>query len=82
MIRQLQALDTPLVREVRGLGLMVGVELRGRATPVVNALMARGVLALTAGSTVLRLLPALVIERDDLDRMVSALREVLDEQAV
>lgn len=82
LLQQLRALDAPQVREVRGLGLMVGVELRGRANPVVQALMAKGVLALTAGSTVLRLLPPLVIEQADLERVVAALREVLHEQAI
>ena len=54
-------LRSPLVREVRGRGLLVGVELRQRVTPLLKALLERGVLALPAGPTVLRLLPPLVI---------------------
>ena len=45
------------VREVRGRGLMIGMELRGKVAPVLKDLQARGVLALPAGRTVLRLLP-------------------------
>lgn len=70
---RLQAIDSPLIREVRGLGLMVGVELKVRAKPVVNALMDSGILALTAGTTVIRLLPPLIISREELDTVVDAL---------
>ncbi|MEP7294439.1 MAG: aminotransferase class III-fold pyridoxal phosphate-dependent enzyme, partial [Chloroflexota bacterium] len=69
--------DLPFAREVRGLGLMVGIELRGRVTPVIQALQERGILALVAGKTVLRLLPPLVISQDELARIVTALDEVL-----
>jgi acetylornithine/LysW-gamma-L-lysine aminotransferase len=79
LLHELHHLESPLIREVRGLGLMVGIELKTYAMPFVNALMARGVMALTAGSTVLRLLPPLCISRDDLDVVVTALSEVLAE---
>jgi LysW-gamma-L-lysine/LysW-L-ornithine aminotransferase len=79
---RLDALRSPLVRQVRGLGLMIGIELRIKVTPVLQALQARGVLALPAGATVLRLLPPLVIEREELDRVIEAIAEVLHEQFV
>ena len=75
---RLRTLDAPQVRAVRGRGLMIGLELRGRARPVVAALRERGVLALSAGLTVLRLLPPLVITREQCDEVVNALREALD----
>lgn len=74
---RLRAIDSPLVREVRGLGLMVGVELRVRAMDLVRGLMARGVLSLTAGPTVLRLLPPLTIARAELDAVVTAVAATL-----
>lgn len=77
-LRRLRALESPLVREVRGLGLMLGVELRVRVAPVLRALLDRGVLALPAGSTVLRLLPPFVIEREELDAAIDAVASVLD----
>jgi [amino-group carrier protein]-gamma-(L-lysyl/L-ornithyl)-L-glutamate aminotransferase len=77
---RLEAVRSPLVRQVRGLGLMIGIELRVKVTPVLQALQARGVLALPAGATVLRLLPPLVIEREDLDRVIEAIAGVLHEQ--
>ena len=69
-LARLRAMDAPAVREVRGLGLILGVELKTKATPVIQELQRRGVLALAAGPTVLRLLPPLVIERGQLDRVL------------
>jgi acetylornithine/LysW-gamma-L-lysine aminotransferase len=77
LIAQLEALDSPLVREVRGLGLMVGIEIKQKVAPYLSALMERGVLALPAGLTVIRLLPPLVIREEQLDRVVETLAEVL-----
>jgi acetylornithine/LysW-gamma-L-lysine aminotransferase len=77
---RLRRVESPLIREVRGLGLMIGVELKVKVTPILQALMARGVLALPAGPNVLRLLPPLVIEKSDLDVVVERIDEVLSEQ--
>ena len=65
------------VRDFRRVGLMIGIELRERARPHVEALMKRGVLALPAGPTVIRLLPPLVIEDEALDEVAARLHEVL-----
>jgi acetylornithine/LysW-gamma-L-lysine aminotransferase len=77
LMRCLREVDSPLVREVRGQGLMVGLELKKKVAPYLQALESRGVLALPAGLTVIRLLPPLVIRFEQLDRVVAALREVL-----
>lgn len=74
---RLQEINSPLIREVRGLGLMIGVELKIRAMDVVRGLMDRGVLSLTAGPTVLRLLPPLVISKEEIDVVVEAITAVL-----
>jgi len=68
---------SPKVRGVRQIGLMIGIELKERARPHLEALMARGVLALPAGPTVIRLLPPLVIEDEALDEIAARLHEVL-----
>ncbi|HHY92827.1 MAG TPA: aminotransferase class III-fold pyridoxal phosphate-dependent enzyme, partial [Firmicutes bacterium] len=73
----LRALALPTVREVRGLGLMLGIELRFRAAPYVAALQEAGVLALTAGPQVIRLLPPLVITEEELAQVAAALGRVL-----
>jgi len=77
LAEEIRALDLPVVREVRGLGLMVGVDLRIKVTPVLQRLQSLGVLALPAGLTVLRLLPPLVIGEADLVRVVAAIEEAL-----
>jgi predicted acetylornithine/succinylornithine family transaminase len=74
---QLASIQSPLVREVRGLGLMIGIDLRCRVAPILRELQSRGVLALPAGSTVLRLLPPLVIERAELERVVEEVARAL-----
>ncbi|MFB1063362.1 aspartate aminotransferase family protein [Natrinema sp. H-ect4] len=66
------------VREVRGDGLLVGVELKRGANRVARDLaMNHQVLALPAGRTVLRLLPPLVIDETEADRLVDALTAVV-----
>ncbi|WP_448335471.1 aspartate aminotransferase family protein [Bellilinea sp.] len=80
-IEQLRGLSSPLIREVRGLGLMVGIELKQKVTPYLQALMSEGVMALPAGLTVMRFLPPLVIEKSDLERVVEAVASVLAKEA-
>ncbi|MCP4363564.1 MAG: acetylornithine/succinylornithine family transaminase [Chloroflexi bacterium] len=79
LMARLQEINSPLIREVRGLGLLVGMELKIRAMDMVRDLMERGVLALMAGATVLRLVPPLVITHDEIDSVVKAITEVLAE---
>ena len=76
--QELRALNVQQIREVRGLGLMIGIELRGKVTPILQQLMERGVWALPAGLNVLRLLPPLVIEQADLEKAVQTIGEVLE----
>jgi len=65
------------VREVRGLGLLVGVELKESAGPTLRVLQDEGVLALGAGPTVVRYLPPLVIGAEQIDRVVAATAKAL-----
>ncbi len=76
-MEELSTISSPLIREVRGLGLMVGVELKEKAAPYLAALKQRGVLALSAGATVMRFLPPLVIEEGELETVVKHVRAVL-----
>jgi len=65
-------------REVRGEGLMVGIEVKRGANRILKKLaLNHGILALPAGRTVVRLLPPLTIEKEHADRVVDALAEVL-----
>ncbi len=65
------------VRGVRGLGLMRGLELRWDPAPYIQELQSRGVLALRAGLTVLRLLPPYMITRQDIEELGEKLNEAL-----
>jgi acetylornithine/LysW-gamma-L-lysine aminotransferase len=73
----LKAIRSDKIREVRGLGLMIGIELKEKAGPYVQALMEKGVIVLLAGANVIRLLPPLVISKEEIDQALTALREVL-----
>ncbi len=79
LVRELQEANSSQVREIRGWGLMIGIELRGRVTPILQQLQERGVLALPAGVNVLRLLPPLIINQDELKQLRDAVIEVLDD---
>ena len=77
LMDKLRQIESPLIREVRGVGLMVGIELKQKVAPYLKALQERRVIALNAGMTVLRLLPPLVISYDQLDQLANTLGEVL-----
>jgi len=77
LVSRLEEISSPLIREIRGVGLMMGIETRQKVTPYLQALMERGVLALPAGLTVIRLLPPLVITRRQINHVAAALEEVL-----
>ena len=76
-LQRLREMRAPVIREVRGRGLMLGLELSAKVQPYLERLCARGVLALPAGPRVLRLLPPLVITREQLDRALNAVEDVL-----
>ena len=74
---QLKSIQSPIIREVRGLGLMIGIELKQKAAPFIQTLTDQGVLVLNAGMNVIRLLPPLVIQTEQLDQVSQALKGVL-----
>jgi len=76
-LRAMQRKYPNQIRDVRGLGLMFGIELSGPASPIVAALRARGILATRAGENVLRLLPPLVVKRSELRSFLVAFDDVL-----
>ncbi len=74
---KLSAFQLSKVREIRVIGLMIGIELKDKSQPVIVELLEMGILSLPAGTTVLRLLPPLTISYEDLDKAVAVLAEVL-----
>ena len=77
LIDGLRAIRSDRVREVRGLGLLVGVELKENAAGALRALQDEGILALGAGPTVVRFLPPLVISESEIDRVLAASAKAL-----
>ncbi|MFB6077836.1 MAG: aspartate aminotransferase family protein [Halarchaeum sp.] len=77
---ELEALaeEADAIRDVRGRGLMVGVEVKTGANPVIGGMaMNHGVLALPAGRTVVRFLPPLTVTEEHCAQVADALRETL-----
>ena len=80
LVQRLRELGSPHIREVRGAGLLVGVDLDVPAAGVIAAARARGLLVINAGETTLRIAPPLVITRDHIDQAVAILGECLDRE--
>lgn len=79
---RLREINSPNIREVRGMGLMVGVEMKEKAAPYIKALQKRMIIALNAGMTVIRLLPPLVISYEQIDHLAEVLAEVLTAEPI
>jgi len=73
----LKALNHSMIRDVRGRGLMIGVELKTRVTPVLRKMQEGGVLALPAGNLIIRFLPPLILTEAEADQAVAALATAL-----
>ena len=69
-----------IIKEVRGLGLMLGVELRYDVYGVIAKALDKGILLIDAGRTVVRLLPPLIITKPQIDRVIKVLDEALGEE--
>ena len=65
------------IREVRGLGLLLGIEVGESAPQVLKSCRENGLLVLTAGSGVIRLLPSLLITREEIDAGIAILDRVI-----
>ena len=74
------AMKHNVIREVRGLGLMIGIETRFDVYNILMECMERGVLVLDAGRNVVRFLPPLVIEKQQIDKVVDVLDAVLEQE--
>ena len=74
---RLQRIESEWIKEVRGKGLLIGVELHVPARRFAEALLARGILAKETHETVLRFAPPLVIEKEEIDWAIERISEVL-----
>ncbi|MCF8413037.1 MAG: acetylornithine/succinylornithine family transaminase [Melioribacteraceae bacterium] len=76
-IAKLRDIKSDKIRDIRGLGLIIGIELKEKVQPYILKLMEENILTLPAGVTVLRLVPPLVITNEEIDLVVEKLSTVL-----
>ena len=79
-IEQLRAIDSPLIKEVRGRGLLIGMEVQHvAARAICERLMEKGILSKETHETVVRFAPPLIIERKEIDWALEQIRATLKE---
>lgn len=78
---RLSEINSPVIKEVRGRGLMVGLELTVDVAPVIEAGYDHGLLMVSAGTNVIRFVPPLIATHQHVDRLVERLTTILAEQA-
>ena len=67
------------IKEKRGLGLMIGLEFDHPVKPYIQKMLDKGLIMVTAGTNVIRMLPPFIINKDDVDKMINILTETIDE---
>ncbi|OOB79365.1 MAG: acetylornithine aminotransferase [Epulopiscium sp. Nuni2H_MBin001] len=78
-LAQLNSIDSKYIKAVRGIGLMIGVELVDiKNADVKDKCLEKGMLILTAGNNTLRFLPPLIITKADIDKLIEVLKQILD----
>ena len=79
LLEELRTIEHPQLREVRGRGLLVGMELTVAARPFCEALMERGLLCKETHDKVIRIAPPLVVTQEDLEWAAAQIRSVFDD---
>ena len=78
MIEELRKIDNPIIKEVRGKGLFIGMELTEEARPYCETLMEEGLLCKETHDYVIRFAPPLIISQEDLDWAISKIKKVME----
>ncbi len=79
LVERLEEINSPLIRDVRGRGLIVGIELDCSSAALVSAGYEKGLLLLNAGEQVLRFVPPLIAQRADIDTLIPSLTGMLED---
>lgn len=77
-LTQLKKIESPKIVEARGIGLMLALELRENATWLLKALQDKSIIALPAGSNVVRFLPPYLISKKEIDILIRALKNIFN----
>ncbi|PLT30397.1 acetylornithine transaminase [Peribacillus deserti] len=72
--------DSSVAEEIRGIGLMIGIELKEDAAPYLKVLQEQGLLTLPAGPNVLRLLPPLTVTEEEINKAISLIAQALSKK--
>lgn len=76
-MERLRSINSPAVREIRGMGLMIAIELKIKVTEPTRKLQEMGVLVIPTGSTVLRLLPPIIFSKENVDEAMPLFEKAL-----
>src|SRR6056297_3504237 len=79
LMKKIEAMNEPSIKEIRGKGLMIGIEFDFETKPLVAKMLERGVLANATAGNVLRLVPPLVITYDEMEKVVEVIKQSLKE---
>ncbi len=77
-IKELKKIKSKNIKEIRGKGLLIGVEIKGQAGPIVEKALAAGLIINNPGPNVLRLVPPLIVSKGQIDKTVKILKELLN----
>lgn len=78
---KLREIKNPLIKEIRGKGLLIGLELNGKARPYCEKLMEKGLLCKDTHEAVIRFAPPLIITKDEIDWAMERIKAVLNDNA-
>lgn len=78
LLNHLQLIDSPIIDDVRGRGLFIGIELTEQAQPYCLEMIEKGVLCKETQGNVIRIAPPLVINEDEINQIAEVIKEVLE----
>ncbi|MBU0756780.1 MAG: aspartate aminotransferase family protein [Nanoarchaeota archaeon] len=76
-ISELKKFDSPLIREIRGMGLMIAIDLKTKSTKFAKDLQDNGLIVIPTGSTVLRFLPPIIFSKENVDEAMEIVKKVI-----
>ena len=76
---ELQSINHPSIKEVRGKGLMLGIELSEKTTPYVKKMQDAGLIAAMSSTDVVRFLPPINVSKNEIDEALGVIREVFSQ---
>ncbi|TGV02637.1 aminotransferase class III-fold pyridoxal phosphate-dependent enzyme, partial [Mesorhizobium sp. M8A.F.Ca.ET.173.01.1.1] len=80
LLNHLQLIDSPIIDDVRGRGLFIGIELTEQAQPYCLEMIEKGVLCKETQGNVIRIAPPLVISEDEINQIAEVIKEVLEKK--